>query len=69
MTLYTPIELEKLCYNKIIECFYDESEYKFSCAIQDMNLPDNIQLNLLERYRTIKHIMKVERLQMQKIYK
>lgn len=63
MTSYTPLELEKLCYNKIVEYFYNEHEYIFSRDIQKLELPDNIFKNLIERYRIIRHITEVERLQ------
>ncbi len=55
--LYTPLELEKLCCNVIVENFYDKDEYLFIKNIKILDLPDILNKNILDRYRVIKHIL------------
>ena len=55
--LYTPLQLEKLCCNVIVEKFYDIDEYIFIKNIKILDLPDILNKNILDRYRVIKHIL------------
>ena len=55
--LYTPLQLEKLCCNVIVEKFYDKDEYLFIKNIKILDLPDILNKNILDRYRVIKHIL------------
>ena len=55
--LYTPLELEKLCCNVIVENFYNKDEYLFIKNIKILDLPDILNKNILDRYRVIKHIL------------
>tara|TARA_B100000214_G_scaffold86761_1_gene59566 strand:+ start:927 stop:1124 length:198 start_codon:yes stop_codon:yes gene_type:complete len=55
--LYTPLQLEKLCCNVIVEKFYNKDEYLFIKNIKILDLPDILNKNILDRYRVIKHIL------------
>ena len=52
-----PLELEKLCCNIIIKEIYNENEYEFVKNMKDLNLPNIINITIIDRYKIIKYIL------------
>ncbi len=58
MNLYSPLELSKLCSNVIVEEIYSPNYIEFYNNIINLNLPDDINEILIDRYHLINHIIK-----------
>ena len=56
--LYRPLELTKLCSNEIVKNIYSENYLIFTTRLLELELPDDINKIVIERYNIIKHIMK-----------
>ena len=52
-----PLELEKLCCNIIIKEIYNENECEFIKNMKDSNLPNIINITIIDRYKIIKYIL------------
>ncbi len=52
-----PLELEKLCCNIIIKEIYNENECEFIKNMKDLNLPNIINITIIDRYKIIKYIL------------
>ena len=57
---YTPLELYKLCSNKIIKNIYNSNVNIFYTNLLILNLPEEINRIILERYYVINHILNIE---------
>ena len=55
-----PLELEKLCCNIIIKEIYNENEYEFVKNMKDLNLPNIINITIIDRYKIIKYILNLK---------
>ena len=55
--MYTPLELQKLCSNVIVEQIYNENYNIFYSTLKTLNLPDVINEIIIDRYKVIKHIL------------
>tara|TARA_E500000178_G_C16528977_1_gene533555 strand:- start:360 stop:536 length:177 start_codon:yes stop_codon:yes gene_type:complete len=58
--MYTPLELQKLCYNVIVEQIYSENYYKFTSNLRTIGLPYHINEAIVDRYKVIKNILKYD---------
>ena len=56
MNLYSPLQLYKLCSNVIVEQKYNKDYYIFHDNLLNLNLPDDINNIIIERYHVINHI-------------
>ena len=56
--MYNPLELQKLCSNCIVEDIYDNNYNIFLKKLYALELPDDINKIVIERYELIKHIIK-----------
>lgn len=56
MNLYSPLQLYKLCSNVIVEQIYNKDYYIFHDNLLNLNLPDDINNIIIERYHVINHI-------------
>lgn len=56
----TPLELYKLCSNKIIKNIYNSDVNIFYTNLLILNLSEEINEIILERYNVINHILNIE---------
>jgi|TARA_Y100000813_G_scaffold175877_1_gene141435 hypothetical protein len=55
--MYTPLELQKLCSNAIVEQIYTENYYTFTSNLKTFGFPDPINEIIIDRYKVIKNIL------------
>ncbi len=53
----TPLELQKLCSNVIVEQIYNENYNIFYNTLKTLGLPDLINEIIIDRYKVIKNIL------------
>ena len=53
--MYTPLELQKLCSNAIVEQIYTENYDNFLINLKTIALPDHINEIIIDRYNVIKN--------------
>ena len=56
--MYTPLELQKLCCNIIIEHLYCYNYDNFLIELGNLDLPEIINKSIIDRYLVIKYIIK-----------
>ena len=58
--MYTPLELQKLCCNVIVEHLYCYNYNDFLIKLKNLNLPEIIVESIIDRYLVIKHIIRYQ---------
>lgn len=61
MNLCSPLELQKLCSNVIVEYIYNPNYKQFYDNLINLNLPYTVNNLIIDRYHLINHIIKHEK--------
>ena len=55
--MYTPLPLQKLCCNIIVKEIYNKNFYIFNHKLKKLNLFDDFNKMIIDRYFIIRHIV------------
>ena len=59
--MYTPLPLQKLCCNIIVKEIYNKNFYIFNHRLKKLNLFDDFNKMIKDRYFIIRHILNYEK--------